>query len=296
MKLIKTLIIIFLIIFLIYYFTFLRYLIFPNPEIKSISMMRYNPNLKIAICISGQFRDIQTSIKNHKILKELKPDFFIYADDNLNLDEKGRVLDFYKPISFVWDNKDVKQIKNYPKNMLFMFKRLYYCDLLRQHQEQKMGKKYDVVIRLRPDLLFKERIPDKIINNIQKDSIYFPVQYKGDIWWKNVHGPTDMISISDSDTMKKYSSCYNNLENMDVDSCIGEKIIANHFFDLIGNVNTFKMGFVLADMRFDLTKNDLYNLLVKKIWNKRQFLRPKALKQCLENNKARDMVIKYIEI
>jgi hypothetical protein len=292
MRIVNILILLILVLFVIYYLTFLRYLHFENVEIIK-QPPKYTK--KIAICISGQFRDINTCMLNHKSLQPLQPDYFVYVDDNLNKNEKEKILNFYQPKKIVWDSKKVSAIKDYPTNMIYMFKRIYLADKLRRQFEKENNFKYDVVIRLRPDLLLKDFIPEKIINNIQENSLYIPIQYKGDIWWSNINGPTDMIAIGDSDTMKIYCDCYKNMENLDVDTCPGEKIIVNHYMDLIKNVYTFKMGFVLNDMRLKYNVYDIYKLLKVKVWGKKEFFEWNKLSKCLKFNRSSKMKIKFIE-
>jgi hypothetical protein len=283
-----------LIIFLIFFhFTFLRYL-----KIEKLDVEGKIPNYfkKVAICISGQFRDIDICIRNHLCLDPLKADIFIFADDNLSIENKLKIESFYKPVKCVWDSEDVKPLKQYPMNMLRMFKRIYHCDLLRRNQEEINGCKYDSVIRIRPDLILKEFIPAKMVNNLEKETIYVPIQHQYDFWWRKIFGPTDMFAIGDSDSMRVYSDCWLNLQNLEVDTCPGEKIIFNHYMDEIKYVKTFKCGFVLYSMRFNWDVKSIFNILKNKVFGKKEFWYIQSLKKCIKNNRLNEKQISYFNV
>ena len=249
------------ILLIVFYFTCLRYL-----QIKSFYVNGKPPNYKnkkIAICISGQFRYVNDMLINHQCLFHLNPDFFIYADENITNEEKNKITCFYNPKKIVWDNEKIKLIKNYPENMIYMLKRIYLCDKLRQEYEKNHNIEYDIVIRLRPDLVLKEYIPENIINNFRNEALYFPVQYKHDIYWSMIWGPTDMFVMGDRNIMKIYSECYLNLEHAESDTCIGENILFGYYSNLIKYVYKFKCGFVLHSMIFKWDLESLKNLFIK---------------------------------
>jgi len=294
MKLLKVSIIIFLILFIIFYFTCLTHF-----QIEHFNVTGTPPNYKnkkIAICISGQFRYINDMLINHQCLFPLKPDFFIYADDNLTNEEKDLITCFYKPQNIVWDNEKIEKIKKYPDNMVYMLKRMYFCDKLRQDYENKYNFEYDIVIRLRPDLVLKEYIPENIINNFQKDALYIPIQYKHDIYWSRIFGPTDMFVMGDRNIMKIYSECYLNLKDSNTDTCTGENILFGYYSNLIKYVYKFKCGFVLHSMIFEWNLSSLKNLFFKQFWSKLWFIQPENLIKCTINNKlSNKKLISYIE-
>jgi hypothetical protein len=278
----------------LFYFTCLKYF-----RINSFSVNGKKPcynDKKIAICISGQFRNIYDMLINHKCLLYLNPDIFICADDNLNEEEKRLITNFYNPKKIIWDQEKITKIKNYPENMIYMLKRIYLCDKLRQEYEKNFNFEYDIVIRLRPDLVLQEYIPENIINNFRKDALYIPIQYKYDIWWSRIFGPTDMFVMGDSNIMKIYSECYLNLNNMESDTCTGENILFGYYSNHIKNVYKFKCRFVLYSMIFNWDFESLKNLFIKQFWSKLWFLQPNHLIKCnYSNNFNVKKNIQYID-
>jgi hypothetical protein len=232
-----------------------------------------NNRKKLAICISGQFRDIDICMKNHSILKQLNADIFIYADDNLNEKEKNKIISYYNPLYCIWDNNKIEPIDNYNYSMVRMFNRIYMCDMLRVIYENNTVNKYDVVIRMRPDLIFPENIPLKYINNVKPNSIYIPNQRFN----TTMNQLNDQFAIGDSNSMMKYAECYKfMLYNTDTKSqCTGEKILYNY----IRNNNLLDIYHIpYIPIVYSLKSNNLIDFTYKLI--QKDFVSPSNLYNC----------------
>lgn len=151
--------------------------------------------MNVALCISGMprtFRKTFHSIEKN-ILKRYSPDVFISTwdckdkDDQWHVDEDPlELIDFYKPKR--WDielyNKDVRDSFGAMFKNVKQFQRadrivpMYYkiCRSFSHMREfsNLTGKKYDVIIRYRPDMYFKQNF---VIPDIKPNNIYFPKNY-----------------------------------------------------------------------------------------------------------------------
>lgn len=282
LKIISVLIISFIIFTIIFYYTFLKYL-----NIHDFSTIGTKPiyNKRIAICISGQFRKYREIFKNHiDSILGINGDIFICADDNLSNVEKEEIENFYKPKICKWDGEKVEKIKNYPVNLIYMLKRIYLCDKLRQKYEEENKFKYDVVVRLRPDLILKSYIPENVINNLKSESLYIPVMYKNDIWWSRVFGPTDMFILGDGKSMKVFSECFLHLQDLESDTCMGENLTYGYYENRVENIYKFPCHFVLYTMILNPTWESMKNFFISKYIEKSYFLKYKNIQKCKENN------------
>jgi hypothetical protein len=195
--------------------------------------------MKIALCLSGQmrtFRECYPSLKKF-ILDPLKPDVFIYTDSYKgitreveNLEDfknekigEEELKDLYEPKTIVVETPKKncteeidgikvpellkqKEPKDY-KGALPMFSQIYKCNELKKKWEKKNKFKYDLVIRLRPDIQFLEPLPKGILNNPEI------------VWYNNSENGTpctpwqisDKFFLSNSKNMDYCCSVFTNL-------------------------------------------------------------------------------------
>lgn len=191
------------------------------------------PNKRVALCISGQFRDIQSSFRNHiTTLLPLNADIFIVGNICITPDDKQKVLEFYKPVRHSWT--DTFNPISIQANTDRMFSKIYYCDQLRQEYEKEKGFTYDYVIRIRPDLVLLQAFPSKIFSSITSNNmIYFPSFNLAEIpKYKNI--PLDKVYLTDqlfvgtSAAMKTVCECYLHLSEYTVKHCINEYMLLEH--------------------------------------------------------------------
>jgi hypothetical protein len=147
--------------------------------------------MRVAVVLTGHLRCWKQVFPNfkEKIIDRYNPDIFIHTWDEEGWwipgdkqNEKGffegtpeiidqEVIDAYKPLYFVkeyWSdfNKHFEQCATYfenfahrPKNILSMYYKMHQgFSLVEKHLAQLQGN-YDLVIRMRPDMVFHEDLP-----------------------------------------------------------------------------------------------------------------------------------------
>lgn len=148
--------------------------------------------MKVAIILTGHLRCWEMVFSNfkEKFIDRYNPDIFIhswdeegwwqpsdvsnikgYYDDTPKIDQQ-KVIDFYKPKDVVFENWDDYNIffeergKSYPnfahrpKNILSMFYKLNKGVRMFEEHLAKTGESYDLVFRMRPDMIFEQHMPD----------------------------------------------------------------------------------------------------------------------------------------
>lgn len=181
--------------------------------------------MRVAVCLSGHFRYFEKTFPNFEkyVLNILNPDVFIHTWDNTGvqirnsnykIDDKelllvDRVKKLYHPAVMVVEKfEDVKKHLNSNKykqtvkvpveNILSMYRKVMLADNLRASHGH-----YDLVIKCRPDLLFKSEIPESELNDID-NIIYVP-----DTGNKQIN---DHMAFGDSGSMEYYSSLYDKVD------------------------------------------------------------------------------------
>lgn len=189
--------------------------------------------MKIAICYSGMFRSFLTSAKNHKKMIYGKYDCDIYASlwdvighggvfkrydfdqgDIVSKEDKEKLLSIlnFKAIEFenfkdyqdslpVYMNEMVYQPN--PKNVLSM----YYKIKKAGEMVKSSGIRYDLVIRMRTDILFGE--PLEIEENIDCNTLYTP--FNGS-WGDSSVG--DQFFYGVPEVMSKVYKLYDDLKEL----------------------------------------------------------------------------------
>ena len=186
--------------------------------------------MKIAICLSGFLRTFdQYFIHNINNLNITDYDLFISTYDiigtsknwnsPINTDVKTDLSIFNKyntkklliskydstfnsiSENIVNINRE-NNITHSPSRTLSMFNNIFLANELKKQSELEENFKYDIVIRMRPDILINNNVN---INNLDLNKIYIEsIAYKG---CSNSNNMTnDLFAISNSDTMDYYSS------------------------------------------------------------------------------------------
>jgi hypothetical protein len=179
--------------------------------------------MRVALCISGYFRGLKTSLPTwtkHLFNKDLTIDTFIHTGPNLDIHahggigfEKDLLNKEIKPIEIVIENKShftnssLVQQRNTNKrsidNLFSMYYRIKRCNELKMKYEQNNGFTYDCVIRFRPDIYLRQ---DVIIDSTTDLSKWNVPKY-GDFT-----GLNDQIAWSSSANMNYYSNAFDYLE------------------------------------------------------------------------------------
>lgn len=176
-------------------------------NLKTINIYGSNiQNKKFAICISGQIRngyDECLTLISILIIKKYNADVFCcfeecdtnikqYINKNLNPKKIKYVKDFNK------DDNNVVSI-----GTLSMYNKIYLANQLKKDYEVENNFVYDYVIRIRPDLIIKETIPEYIFTE-NKNKIYFP--YISKVF--SYYGYPDFFAIGSSKLMDIYSDIF----------------------------------------------------------------------------------------
>ncbi|MCS4057062.1 hypothetical protein [Salinibacter ruber] len=98
-----------------------------------------------------------------------------------------------------------KRLRNYTHNWkgnIPMYYKLKKCNELKSKHEQENDFKYDVVIKVRPDLIVPDKIPERVF---QKTDI---------LWYEGNPHPqvSDKLALSSSRNMDYYSSVWDQLD------------------------------------------------------------------------------------
>lgn len=134
--------------------------------------------IKTALCFSGKlgdWEDCSDSIVGN-IISQLKPDIFLvtWSDDDYQ-----EFTQFYRPKRWRTLTVDETTLNNLisdrgprpSKGLLPMLYSMYTCNSLRMNYERQSGIKYDLIIRLRPDVIVLEQIKKHEIKDCVKNNL-----------------------------------------------------------------------------------------------------------------------------
>jgi len=177
--------------------------------------------MRIAILISGFLRTFLYNIKKNKeIFKDYECDYYIHISRNPELDrynnEKYIVEDILNSCEFkyvIFENEI--EVKDYP-NIRRMWYKINVLNDLKKSYEKISNFKYDIVIRLRPDLYI---IDDKINFDVKENTIYAK---KGEGFF------LDEFNYGNSSSMDKYAEIYCSLDNYLYDIYRPDDILSKH--------------------------------------------------------------------
>lgn len=145
--------------------------------------------MKVALILTGHLRCWDQVFPNTKemILDRWNPDVFIHAWDeqawwdphskegfvaNSPKIDTAAVQEAYKPVSMVFEDfepyragfeQHAEMYENHfhvKRNIISMFYKLHKGVELMNDYTARTGKHYDLVIRMRPDMVFKHQLPD----------------------------------------------------------------------------------------------------------------------------------------
>lgn len=181
----------------------------------------FNPN-SYAICVSGRLYNIEGIHELKKFIGTMKTDNIVhlwvekrnnhYCRDIENI-LRPKVSKFSESLN-TYQSSLVKypqhsRKKEFDYNVFSMFNGIYQCNKLKEKIEARLNKKYDLVIRVRPDLVYTNITLIDILfyfvqtRNCQRfnSSVFIPEIY-------NSVGCNDQFAISCSKIMDIYSNLY----------------------------------------------------------------------------------------
>ena len=168
------------------------------------------------MCISGIFNKYKEKGEYIKkfIINPLKANVFISTNKNVNEED---IINFYKPSLYHFSDRKLQVCKFIKPGTEMMFYRIDAANKLKKQYEKKHNFKFDIVIRIRPDISIYNNIPKKCINNIQNNTIYYPSPYENYFIQPSIGCPcggiNDMFAIGNSKTIDIYSNIFKYLDN-----------------------------------------------------------------------------------
>lgn len=197
--------------------------------------------MKIAVCISGEMRSFESEMVRNgfKYISDLNPDIFVstwlhtgfsYNEkrDTHILDKRHDVdLSLIERIKSSYNNIKSIEVEDYDdwllnldpliKNIMSgkliggeaitappQLYKMYRCNQLKSKYEREHNFKYDVVIRVRPDLVYLDSIDFSNINSLNHINFGIPGAY----WANRIF---DIFFYSNSENMDKICDTWNNL-------------------------------------------------------------------------------------
>tara|TARA_R100001377_G_scaffold75574_1_gene52175 strand:+ start:6079 stop:6816 length:738 start_codon:yes stop_codon:yes gene_type:complete len=234
--------------------------------------------MKIALCISGQPRNVTRGIPN--ILEHLNFDFDVFHHswwDNksstslFTKSNAAKINDIVSEpvdnnwISMMYENFNIKKLQleaqvpfNVPQiledrkayyansfNIYSSLYSIYKCNELKKEYEKQNNFIYDIVIRTRLDFGFSECIN---INNFDGKVIYVP----NDFGYTR-YGFNDQFAIGSSPNMNIYSEAFNNIKTI-LDS--GYKDPMGHEQIIQKHLENNNIQFILKDFKNFLWRHE----------------------------------------
>jgi len=215
--------------------------------------------MKIALCLSGQPRHVETAYNNIKehLLDKYSPDVFVHTwlnkedvgkkyvnswnhliDHPVSDDILTKIFNLYDPKKFSIENQIILnpyKWNDYGKNMLSMFYSMKQSNILKSKYEFDNDFRYDIVIRARFDTIYNTEfnILDYDINN----TIY--------ALGKNSHqnGVNDIFAFGNSNKMDVYNNTIDHIFNIKGIKPEGTNIMCGETFlyDNIVNKNCINL-------------------------------------------------------
>ena len=183
-------------------------------------------HMKIAVIIYGHMRSFEFCFPNlHKfLLKPLNPDVFIHTwslnesstpswhkshRKNIHKINFESIISRYNPTSFIIENqpsiessfnKVVDGVNFFGFNC--MYHSLSKANSLKQTEEVKRGCKYDIVVKIRPDILINKPIPFNFKTFVSDNDVYIAGNKKNGAE-DSIYGyaAVDILNISSSTSM-----------------------------------------------------------------------------------------------
>lgn len=232
--------------------------------------------MKVAICYSGMFRDFLECVENHKkfLIDNYDCDVYLHLwdvygfggvskkynsinDNKISKQDIDKILSILTPKKYIFEQitskeKELSEIADsiskhdfqpYTKNVLSMYYKIHQVGELMNQSNVN----YDIVVRMRTDILFR----DKILFNIplQSDTVY---SIKN--WCWGDHTMSDLFLFGNYKSMSYFHDMYNHLKS--IWEKVGpyqspEHLIYVHFKN--GNIQIKKED-IFLDLRRELVK------------------------------------------
>jgi hypothetical protein len=210
--------------------------------------------MKVALLLTGHMRcwdQVFPNTKQH-IIDKYNPDIFIDTWDSeaywdphseKGVTEGGPQLDvhsiqrLYKPVhmnvekyeeyedNFTTRAKEFETFYHVPKNQISMWYKVGRGMLAVEQHMMLTGKTYDVIIRMRPDLVFNEPLPEFDPNK------FYTLGYRNHMG----QGTSDMVQVGNFFTMSLFCKVLYHLPNLYRETgLLCPHVISEHFIKRLG--------------------------------------------------------------
>jgi hypothetical protein len=190
-------------------------------------------NIRVALCVSGK---IDGNIE--KIYNSWKENLlnFYNVDIFMNIDKSNDYINnIIKPIKCVIFNESININNDLNNNTNLMLYRIYETNKYTIEYEKNNNIKYDLIIRIRSDILLFERL---YLENFKPNTIYFPIKDIFDM--TNIYnlGITDQLFISDRVGIDIISNIYmyidknNNINKFNKITCKFPEILLLYYLKI----------------------------------------------------------------
>jgi hypothetical protein len=189
--------------------------------------------MNVAVILTGHMRCWEQVFPNfeERVLRKYNPDVFIntwedeaYWDphsthgivENAPVIDHESIIKTYNPVDMIMENYDdfkddfisrAERYKNFyhvPKNIISMLYKIGQGGLMMEDHMFKTGKHYDLVIRMRPDLVFNEELPDFDPNS------FYTLGYRNHMG----QGTSDMIQVGNSFMVSLFTKLLHHLPHV----------------------------------------------------------------------------------
>lgn len=224
--------------------------------------------MKIALLVSGYLRSYNENIsfiKREILDKYQNVDVYLHITKDEKLEDKyfnqigerdtKAISDILKPVHTIIENNIYYSEDEGINNVINRWGKLYKLNKLKKIREDATNKKYDLVIKYRPDLSIKSKDVFDVYN--QSKVIYIPNNSKIDKI--KLTNPTDghlcdALAFGDSESMDTYFDIYNNLNELTKNYAVASETILFNYLT-INNVN-YKL--IDIDYSFILSKCNVF--------------------------------------
>ena len=224
--------------------------------------------MKIALLISGYLRSYNENIsfiKREILDKYQNVDVYLHITKDEKLEDKyfnqieerdtKAISDILKPVHTIIENNIYYSEDEGINNVINRWGKLYKLNKLKKIREDTTNKKYDLVIKYRPDLSIKSKDIFDVYN--QSKVIYIPNDSKIDKI--KLTNPTDgylcdALAFGDSESMDTYFDIYNNLNELTKNYAVASETILFNYLT-INNIN-YKL--IDIDYSFILSKCNVF--------------------------------------
>jgi hypothetical protein len=231
---------------------------------------------RVALCLGGQMRTFRECygylVEN--VLEPLDPDVFVHTEETVGItnrmelqasgrgDDRGTVtretierlydpkaVEITPPFSAA-DRREFEGVRvpselieaepDHWQGNIPNFYSIYRCNELKREWETEHGFRYDVVIRMRPDLLVPAELPAEVLSNPEA------------LWHTHVTSfqVSDKLAVSNSENMDYYASVWEELGEYWADPLgdsperhrVGERLLKQHLDRSEIDVRRFDVG------------------------------------------------------